>query len=432
MKKFILLQLFWLLALFAAAQDSEFLKFLKSQPAIQKIEKIQGAKQFAESYLLMVRQPIDHKDTTIGFFNQRVYVDHLSKEAPVVLETEGYVASQASRAAYLSEISNLFKTNQIDVEHRYFGKSWPGKINWKYLTVENAAADHHAIVELFKKFYSGKWINTGISKGGTTAISHRAFFPEDVDVTVAYVGPINFGVEDGRHEPFIAEKPGTKEQRSKIRQLQLEVLKRRGKIFPMFQKMVEDKKYTFRIPEKKVYDYCVLEYSFAFWQFGTNPELIPGENASDTVLFKHLFSVASPDYFSLQGIEPTKSFFVQAAHELGYYGYDTKPFKGFLKIKSAKNYLRKIFLPRGLHIKFDNTAMLKVQDFLNTTGKDMIFIYGEFDPWSASGVNIPVKPNLLKVVNPGGSHRSRIGSLPEPLKKEVLAKLSLWLESSEK
>ena len=29
---------------------------------------------------------------------------------------------------------------------------------------------------------------------------YRYHYPEDVDVTVAYVAPLNFKVEDGRHE----------------------------------------------------------------------------------------------------------------------------------------------------------------------------------------------------------------------------------------
>jgi len=414
-------------AFYLNARESEFLLFLQSQPCIQDIKEIEGGDLFQESYELRFRQPVDHGNTTAGFFTQRVYVSHLSKEAPVLLITEGYTAAQAAQKNYTSELSRLLEANQIDVEHRYFGESWPDHPDWQYLTVANAAADHHRITELFKKYYTGKWIHTGISKGGQTAISHRTLYPDDVDVTVAYVDPVNFGVEDGRHEPFIENVPGTPEERQKVREMQLEVLKRRETLFPMFQDLVQSKGYTFRIPVEEVYDYCVLEYSFILWQFGSGPVDSLNTTAPDSVLFNHFFTTSSPDYFSIEGTESTRSFFVQAAHELGYYGYDTRPFRKYLKIKNARNYLSEIFLPEGLKIPYKKEAMREVQHFLDTTAKKMLFIYGAYDPWTATGVCIPDKPNLLKIVKPGGNHRTRISNLPEYQKEKVMDTLYEWL-----
>ena len=428
MKKLLVLQFFTLLILYATSQESDFLKFLQSEPDIQSIEKIEGNDIFSESYKIMFRQPVDHSDPSAGYFNQRIFVSHISKEAPVVLITEGYVAAQAHRSAYASEPARLLGANQVDVEHRYFGESWPENIGWQYLTVANAAADHHRITGLFKKYYSGKWVNTGISKGGQTAMYHRAFYPDDVDVTLAYVGPLNFGVEDGRHEPFIANVPGTAEQRAQIEKIQTEVLKRKKVLFPRFLEEVQSKNFTFRLPITEIYDYCVLEYPFAFWQYGINPEQLPSPEAPDSVLYKHLFGISSPDYMAIESMARIKSFYVQAARELGYYGYDTKPFKKYLDVKSAKGYLSKIFLPEGMKIKYNKATMQKVQEFLDTTDKNMIFIYGEFDPWSATAVEVPEKPNLLKIVNPGGAHSSRIGNLPDDLKEKVLEKLEMWME----
>ena len=67
----------------------------------------------------------------------------------------------------------------------------------------NAAADHHRIVEVLKLIYPGKWIGTGISKGGQTAMFHRYFYPEDVDISVPYVAPLNFSTEDQRFIHFL-------------------------------------------------------------------------------------------------------------------------------------------------------------------------------------------------------------------------------------
>ena len=31
---------------------------------------------------------------------------------------------------------------------------------------------------------------------------YRTYFPDDVDISVPYVAPLNQSLEDGRHEPF--------------------------------------------------------------------------------------------------------------------------------------------------------------------------------------------------------------------------------------
>ena len=50
---------------------------------------------------------------------------------------------------------------------------------------------------------------------------------------------------------------------------------------------------------------------------------------------------------------PILLFNVQAAKELGYYGYDTKPFEKYLTIKSSKNYMYRVMLPADLqHLSF--------------------------------------------------------------------------------
>ena len=43
----------------------------------------------------------------------------------------------------------------------------------------------------------------------------------------------------------------------------------------MFEKYCSDKGYTFRIPIAEVYDFNVLEYSFALWQWGPPVNKIP-------------------------------------------------------------------------------------------------------------------------------------------------------------
>ena len=57
----------------------------------------------------------------------------------------------------------------------------------------------------------------------------------------------------------------------------------------------------------------------------------------------------------------------------------------------------------------------------------MIFIYGQNDPWTAAGVTwLKGKKNIHVFVEPGGSHRARIGTLPE--KQEAISLINKWLQ----
>ncbi|MCL1822234.1 MAG: peptidase [Prolixibacteraceae bacterium] len=406
---------------------SPLLDYLKRLPEVEDVEMVASTGFFTEGAHIKVRQPVDHRNPAKGTFLQRVFISMKSETAPVVLVTEGYAAHYGANPSYINELTRMTDGNQVVIEHRYFGYSWPDSIQWEYLTVENAATDHHKVTNLLKPFFTGKWINTGISKGGQTAMLHRVYYPDDVDITVSYVAPCNFAIEDGRHEPYIAKKAGDKKSRKKVLNFQKETLKRRNKLMPMFENLTKSNNYTFNADLDEIYDFCVLEYSFAFWQWGTNPDNIPSLDSSDEEIFNHFMKIASPDYFSLQSLESIGSFFVQAAHELGYYGYDTRPFGKMLTIANADNYLARLFLPKNFSADFDDASAIKTTAFLELSDANVIFIYGANDPWTASGFNPPPRDNYLKIVQSGAGHGIRIGGLSEGNKKLVYDKLSQWL-----
>lgn len=242
--------------------------------AIEGVTEVFGLEstEFEEKYGIRMRQMVNHDDIIYGFFEQRVFIMHVGYDRPTVLVTEGYGADYASRPGYREELSRLLNANLIVVEHRYFGESVPSPRRWEYLNVRAAMTDLHKIRESLAALYPGKWIATGISKGGQTALMYRTLYPDDVDVTVCYVAPLCQGVEDGRHEPFIARKAGTPESRKKVLDFQKEVLVRRDSLMPLFEKFCDTTGLHFTRPVNEIFDYCVLEYSFAFWQWGTDPE----------------------------------------------------------------------------------------------------------------------------------------------------------------
>ena len=394
--------------------------------AIKEIRPLETS-EFSEKYVTYFTQPLDHRHPEKGSFRQRVIVSHVGFDRPTVIVTEGYGAAYALRSQYREELSKLLNANMIFVEYRYFLESTPEPKDWQYLTAENSADDLHAITTAFKNIYPGKWIATGISKGGQTTLLYRTFYPDDVDISVPYVAPLCYGVEDGRHEPFL-HKVSTPENRKIIEDFQLEALKRKATLLPRFEKYCTEKNYSFRAPIEEIYDYSVLEYSFALWQWGTPISSIPATTASDDEIFSHLLAISEPGYFTADS--PNASFFVQAARELGYYGYDVQPFKQYLSIQSSEGYLHRLMLPEELKdMPFDKTLSKKITKFLKKQDPKMIFIYGQNDPWTAAGVTwLKNKKNIHVFIQPNGSHLARINTLPEAEKAEVMELINEWLK----
>lgn len=425
MKKFFSI---WLLAILCVltATASDLKGKLESLKGISGIEKLE-TELYPEKYLVRIEQQTDHDNPSAGTFKQRVVVFHAGFDRPTVLVTEGYGGAYALNPKYQEELSKLFNTNVIFVEYRYFLESTPEPKNWDYLTVENSLYDLHNVVNTFKQIYKGKWISTGISKGGQTTMFFRTYFPDDVDFSVPYVAPLNRGVEDGRHEIFL-KKVGTAEERKKIEDFQIEILKRRATIVPMLEAYTKEKGYEYRIPMDEVFDLAVLEYPFAMWQWGTSVSTIPDLKSDDKTLFNHLMEISEPSYFAED--QAFISFNVQAARELGYYGYDTEPFKEYLSIKSAKGYLNKVMLPKELvdKVEFRPELYNKVSKFLKENDPKMIYIYGEIDPWSATRIpDFEGKKNLQIYIQPGGSHRARISNMPDDMKKKIMNQIEEWL-----
>ncbi|MDP3452584.1 MAG: S28 family serine protease [Bacteroidales bacterium] len=421
-------------SLFALVLSLSAITAQVSDTLISRVESISGVSSvkslnsthFNQKYVLFIEQPKDHSNPSAGTFLQRVFVMNIALDRPTVLVTEGYGAGYVQNPSYREEISRLLNTNIVFVEHRYFLESIPEDKDWKHLTAKNSAYDLHNVRRALADLYKGKWIATGISKGGQTALLYTAFFPEDVDITVPYVAPLCRGKEDGRHEIFLAKRVGTAKERATLEDLQREILKRRDELQPKFDSLCNVKRYVFTLPYDQIYDYSVLELPFAFWQWGSPISEIPPIGSSANELFKYWMKISSPDYFVHD--TPTTPFFVQAGRELGYYGYDIKPFKGLLRIKRSKGYLDKIFVPADARYKFDNSLYRKLRRFVAKTDKRMMFIYGEYDPWSAVMVNEPKSENVVVLVEPKGSHRARISTLPSDLKDEAISILERWLQ----
>lgn len=427
LRLFLLLS-FFLLALLPPLAAQTLLERIKALPRVIAVEKMEQNPFFGEAYVVKVQQPLDHRHPGKGSFPQRVVLSHLSCDRPVVFITEGYGGNYAMGKGYFNELCPILQANQLFVEHRFFGGSRPDSIDWNYLTVEDAAADQHDVVQLFKQLYPGKWVSTGISKGGETTLYHRMLYPDDVTASVPYVAPLNFAVEEQRHPHFIEKEVATRHDRKMVLAFQREILRRKTSLMPLFEQLCKEKNYHFMAPEREIYDYSVLEFSFSFWQWGHSVKEIPARTATDKVLFDFWQKISSCDYFDIESGKANAPFFVQAHRQLGYYAYDTRPFRKIIETKNTEGYIERLFLTKDRLFPYDPAMSLATDRYLKEKATHVLLIYGGVDPWSASAATGGKNPGVVKMVQPGGSHKSRISNMPEPLKQKAIDLLNDWMK----
>lgn len=388
-------------------------------------KKLESNSFFSEKYEIYFEQPLDHNNPESEFFTQRILISHVDFNNPVVFVTEGYAAHYAANSKYINELSTLLNANQVVAEHRFYGESLPSNPDWQYLNTFQAASDHHRIIELIRDIYSGPIMNTGISKGGQTAMYHRFYFPDDVDVTVGYVCPLNFSIEDKRVYQFL-DQVGDSSSRSKILNYQTEMLKNKDNYLPAFQKLANKKNLTYQMGLLEGYELTVLEYSFAFWQWGAiDPDSIPMFPENPELMVNHLNKIAGIDWVSNEGIARIFPFFYQAMTEIGFYGYDIAPFKEYISFTENPTFT--FTIPENIKYSFNPEIMHQVDCFIRHEAEHMIFIYGETDPWSSTAVDITHEKDVLKIVKPGGNHLTRISNLPAEYQAQVLETLKGWL-----
>ena len=371
-------------------------------------------------YALTIKQPLDHQHPERGFFYQRIKLTHKGFDKPTVMETEGYWLWNGGTG---NELEQILDANNLDVEYRFYGKSLPDSMNWQYLTLEQATADYHKINELFKTIYKNKWISTGISKGGETTIYYKYFYPDDVDLSVPYVAPLDNSLEDKRIYHFF-DTIGTEACRKKIYDFQVFLLQHEPEITDKLKWYSQGAglHYTYTGSVEKSFEYCVLEFSFSFWQYNGKCDSIPTNKDVETYL---KFLLANDDIWSFadEGIKAYEAHYYQAQTQSGYYSYNIEPFKKYLHYFTSNP--SSIFPPKSAVItKYDSMLNVNVQNWLADKGNNILYIYGGFDTWTSAGVIPTDKVNSKRYVVPNTSHATaRIKNMPADMQTDFVQKI---------
>ena len=385
-----------------------------------KITKMEVKDHFTSAFQLVLNEPLDHDNKSAGSFKHYIYISHSSFKKPTVLITEGYNATPKTY-----ELTKILKGNQVQVEYRFYGKSRPDSIPWQYLKNDQAIEDYHQIVTKLKTLYTGKWLSTGISKGGETVLIYKSKYPYDVDVAVPYVAPLINGQEDVRTQQHI-NTVGSKECRAKIVSFQRQVLKNRDSILLEIKNYAKNKNMKFiQISQEEALEYAILEFPFSFWQWGGKCDEIPTENASSKEQFKYLNKIVGIGFYNDKTYYNLLPSYYQHETELGYYGFDTEPVKDLLKV--VKHPTNKRFAPKNVALTFNPNYIKKVRYYVENQGNKILYIYGGYDTWGACAPNPKPHVNFLKMVLKEGSHKTRIKDFSVKDRQIIYDKLQNWL-----
>lgn len=400
--------------------------FLKNSPDID-YERVEDSNNKNLSYKLRIKQPLDHSDLTKGYFTQLTYLTHKDFNRLTVMAIEGY-ALPYNRT---SELAQILKGNQITIEHRFFGNSKPDSLDYKHLNLRQATADLHRIKKLFQGIYSKNWISSGISKGGTTALFYKYFYPKDVSACVAYVAPLAKGIEDKRIYRFL-DTVGSRTCRKNIRKLQTLLLKNKETIIPLLKKkyLDEGNRFTY-LNFEQAFEYAILEIPFSFWQWGDSCDLL-ARNCNDFGnAMKYLISSRLIPFFSDSQIEYYGPHYFQAATELGYYGYDIKKLKKHISALPKNTNPSALFIPNKTTLNYDTTLATAFESWLKTNGNNIIYIYGTLDTWSACALTPSKKVNSRAfILNEKHHGNARISEMNIKEKTALIFYLEKWTSNN--
>ncbi len=385
-----------------------------------EISKMTPKDHFKEVFQIILQEPLDHNNPEAGTFQHYVYLSHLGYDQPNILVTEGYNARPRTY-----ELSKILNGNQIQVEYRFYGKSRPNPIPWKYLKNDQAVEDYHQLLTKLKTIYKNKWISTGISKGGETVLIYKSKYPNDVDVAVPYVAPLINGQEDKRTEDHY-NTIGSDSCRSKIIHFQRKILQNRTAFINEINTYANKKNMKFtEIPMEEAMEYAVMEFPFSFWQWGGKCDEIPGENATPKQMFDYINKIVGIGFYNDKTYVDLLPSYYQHMTELGYYGFDTVPVKDLLKVVKKPTNLR--FAPKDVDLTYNPAYIIKVRYYVENHGDKILYIYGGYDTWGACAPNPKPNVDALKMVLKGGSHKTRIKDFSKEDQQKIYDQLQKWL-----
>jgi hypothetical protein len=384
------------------------------------VSEIEPPANFITAYELSLPQPLDHNDQSGRRFNQKIFISHRDESAPTVFITWGYTFSINP----IFPITELLGANQILMNHRYFGDASPDPLTWEDLNIEQAAADCHRVHELLSPIYSGSWVSHGISKGGGTVLIYRHYYPDDVVAAVAQVASIKFDTADSRFDNFLLNEVGDATCRDRLMEFQRVALSRRADLIPMYEAYAAQNQLTFRLGIEAAFEINILEYLFYFWQYGPHDcTAIPDSASSSPEIFEYLQLMSEIDWLQDEHMDNLAPAWYQFYTEIGYYRLIEDHVSGLIETPYRLSY--SLFCPQGIPRFYSPAKMHELNQWLQTEGDRILYIYGEYDPITACAIELTGQTNALRIILPGESHLAGLFGFG-PFTAEVHDSLESW------
>jgi len=399
--------------------NARILEYISKLPGTL-VKEIEPTKPFTSAFEIWIKQPVDHSNGSGPRMWQRMFLSHVGLDRPMVLETDGYGVSWPKTR----ELARLLNANQLIVEHRYWGVSRPDSLDWKYLTVRQAASDHHRILSLLKPLYGKSWISTGRSKGGMAALFHKALYPADVSATIAFVAPIMLSLEDSRFDDYIHSKTND-DWRDAVELFQITALQRRHQMLLLLDRFISQSETKFGLSLDTLFEFMVCDYPIScFSRYAGDVSSISHLSDSAEALFRHLIKVVDMKYFSDATLLQNAPLIYQCITELGYHSYRTSHIDSLLI--SLENPTYALLSPVKETIPFDAAIMEYANERLVSEINNVIYLYGEYDPWTACAVTPSKTTNCIDIILPGKGHNFKLADVPDSGYLEILDSLRAW------
>jgi hypothetical protein len=380
-------------------------------------------------YQLEFTQPVDHADPTGPSFQQEASLIVAFDGAPMlpmIVETDGYWDYTLSDAV---ELTVALGAHQISIEHRFFAGSRPSPADWSKDTIAQMAADEHAIVTALKTIFTGPYLATGASKGGMTSTYYRRFYPDDVVATVPYVAPISFGAPDTRYDAeFQTIGPADGACRQAVRAAATEMLQnRRAALLAAAQTDATADGYTYdRIAIGPAVEAAVVNVEWSFWQYTgvTGCSAVPATTATDAALYAWLEQVSPVEDSDDAFTDAFDAYYFQAYTQLGYPDTPTPYLTPYLMYGSA-DYAGA--LPPDTSPVYDGgSAMDDIAGYIAGSGADLLFVYGQWDPWTGGAYALGSATDAQESIVADGTHGSRLADLTGSDLAGAMTKLEQW------
>lgn len=375
---------------------------------------------YTECYKVFFNQPIDHENPSVGTMKQKALIYFKGFDRPTVMYTRGYDLPDSWKdwMGNLDIAANM-DANIIAVEHRYFGESKNLEdTRWDYLTIEQAAADHHAIFEPLKKILPKEWISTGTSKDGMTSLFFRYFYPNDITVTTVFCSPFMTSLYYLPVGTYLQEESGSDAERDNMHAICNRLLDQGEEgLYKTYVQMCKDystqlqalhPEHTEKWFEDSYEDYLygLFEYFFGCFSYSTAKEraqLVPSADAEPAVMLDYIYfrdvlsqyglwrydspmAPADEEHDYYWKANDSYPYYIQTATQLGQYRHDFSRYESLIgQVEYPANPSGLFEQDLWLYDTYDNTKMKDIREnFLPNTDCPIMFYYAQGDPWTGA------------------------------------------------